>query len=68
MIHEAVSRWGRDLGIRTVDLLPRFRGLDHRTYMIKHDGHPNARAHAAIAEAVRAELLPLLVAPGRSER
>jgi lysophospholipase L1-like esterase len=63
VIHEAVSGWGRDLGVRTLDLLPRFRGLDHRTYMIKGDGHPNERAHEAIAEALRTELLPLLAAP-----
>jgi len=60
VIHEAVSRWGRELGIETVDLLPRFRNLDHLEYMVVGDGHPNERAHEAFAAALRDKLLRLV--------
>ncbi len=49
-IHDAVARWGRELNIPVVDLLPRlFRGDDHLKWMVPWDGHPNPDAHRRIA-------------------
>lgn len=48
-IHDAVMRWGRELGIPTFDLLQEFRGRDHQTLVVPWDGHPNADAHKDIA-------------------
>ena len=59
-IHAAVSAWGRELGIETVDLLPLFRNRDHRDYMVAGDGHPNARAHDELARVLRDEIVSLL--------
>lgn len=48
-IHDAVARWGRELSIPVFDLLPTFRGQDHKALWVPWDGHPNAEAHRRIA-------------------
>jgi hypothetical protein len=53
VIHRAVADWSRELGIESVDLMPRFQGQDHRLFPILTDGHPNARAHEMIAGILR---------------
>jgi lysophospholipase L1-like esterase len=57
-IHDAVARWGRELDIPVVDLLPRlFRGEDHLEWMVPWDGHPNADAHRRIAALLADRIL-----------
>jgi lysophospholipase L1-like esterase len=57
-INEAVSRWGRELGIPTFDLLAEaFHGRDQQTLVIPWDGHPNAQAHREFAEFLVARIL-----------
>ena len=56
-IHDAVARWGRELGIPAFDLLDAFRGRDHQALMIPWDGHPNAAAHQEIAAVLVARIL-----------
>jgi lysophospholipase L1-like esterase len=56
-IHEAVARWGRELGVPVFDLLTPFRGEDHLSLWVPWDGHPNAEAHRRIAEFLAARIL-----------
>lgn len=58
-IHDAVTRWGRELSVPTFDLLDTFRGRDHRALMVPWDGHPNAEAHEEIAAFVVTRILDL---------
>lgn len=58
-IHDAVSRWGEELGVPTFDLLDEFQRLDQRTLMVPWDGHPNAEAHRRIAEFLVARVLAI---------
>ena len=57
IIHEAVARWGGELGIPTFDLLNEFRGQDQQTLIVPWDGHPNADAHRQIATFLVAKIL-----------
>lgn len=57
VIHEAVSRWGRELNIPTYDLLDAIRGRDHQALLVPWDGHPNAQAHAEFANVLVAKIL-----------
>jgi lysophospholipase L1-like esterase len=56
-IHEAVSRWGRELNIPTYDLLDAVRGRDHQTLLVPWDGHPNAQAHTELANVLVTKIL-----------
>jgi lysophospholipase L1-like esterase len=56
-IHDAVSTWGRDLGIPTFDLLTAFKGLNNASMMVPWDGHPNAEGHRRMAEFLVARIL-----------
>jgi lysophospholipase L1-like esterase len=56
-IHDAVTRWGRELNIPTFDLLDVFRGREHQTLLVPWDGHPNADAHQEIAAVLVARIL-----------
>lgn len=58
-IHDAVTRWGRELNVPTYDLLPAFQGRDHVALMVPWDGHPNAIAHQEIAAFLVARILEL---------
>jgi lysophospholipase L1-like esterase len=63
--HEAVSGFCRQHGIRALDLLPAFWGLDGTKFWISAtDGHPNAEGQAIIAQALAAQLAPLLPPAG----
>ena len=64
-IHDAVARWGRELGVPTFDLLNTFRGRDHRELMVPWDGHPNAEAHQEIAAFLATRILELWPNPTR---
>jgi lysophospholipase L1-like esterase len=59
-IHDAVTRWGRELNIPTFDLLDEFRGRDHQTLVVPWDGHPNADAHKEIATFLVGRILEQL--------
>lgn len=63
-IHEAVTRWGRELNVPTFDLLTEFRGRDHQTLLVPWDGHPNADAHKDIATFLVARILEQLSGSG----
>lgn len=56
-IHEAVTGWGRELGIPTDDVLDLFRGDDHQQLWVPWDGHPNHEAHRRIAEFLVSRVL-----------
>ena len=56
-IHDAVTRWGRELNIPTFDLLNQLRGRDHQTLLVPWDGHPNADAHREIAAFLVSRIL-----------
>lgn len=59
--HAAVAAFCREHGIRALDLLPAFWGLDGTRFWISAtDGHPNAEGQAIIAQALAAQLAPLL--------
>jgi lysophospholipase L1-like esterase len=59
--HEAVSGFCRAQAINCLDLLPAFWGLDGTKFWVSlTDGHPNARAHRLMAEAVTKFLAPQL--------
>jgi lysophospholipase L1-like esterase len=63
--HQAVASFCRDHGIKVLDLLPAFWGLDGTRFWISAtDGHPNAEGQRRIAEALAAFLALLL--PGAS--
>jgi lysophospholipase L1-like esterase len=49
-----VADSARELGIPVLDLAPRFRGEDPQSLWVsRDDAHPNARAHALIADYTR---------------
>jgi lysophospholipase L1-like esterase len=56
-IHDAVSTWGRELGVPTFDLLIPFLGQNNQSLMVPWDGHPNAEAHRRIAAQLVAKTL-----------
>jgi lysophospholipase L1-like esterase len=59
--HEAVSALCHAHSISCLDLLPAFWGLDGTQFWISPtDGHPNARAHRIMAEALARFLASLL--------
>jgi lysophospholipase L1-like esterase len=59
--HQAVAAFCRESGIKTLDLLPAFWGLDGTRFWISAtDGHPNADGQRRIAEALAGFLAPLL--------
>ena len=59
--HEAVSGFCRAQSITCLDLLTAFWGLDGTKFWISPtDGHPDARGHRIIAEALARFLVPLL--------
>jgi lysophospholipase L1-like esterase len=59
--HTAVARFCRAHSITCLDLLPAFWGLDGTRFWISlTDGHPDARGHRIMAEAVAPFLAPLL--------
>lgn len=63
--HDAVSGFCRQHGIRALDLLPAFWGLDGTKFWISAtDGHPNAEGQEIIAQALAAQLKPLLPPAG----
>jgi len=72
--HEAVSGFCRAQSITCLDLLPAFWGLDGTKFWISlTDGHPDARGHRIIANALARFLAPLLgrrsvVAPRHAAR
>lgn len=49
-IHEEVSQWSREVGVRSIDLLPEFISSDHKKFRVEGDGHPNAKALRKISE------------------
>jgi lysophospholipase L1-like esterase len=63
--HQAVAAFCRDSGIRHLDLLPAFWGLDGTRFWIHAtDGHPNAEGQRIMAEALAKYLAPLLPPAG----
>jgi lysophospholipase L1-like esterase len=63
--HQAVAGFCRESGIKCLDTLPAFWGLDgSQMWISATDGHPDARAHRIIAEALAAFLAPLLPSHG----
>jgi lysophospholipase L1-like esterase len=62
--HQAVAAFCREHGIKVLDLLPAFWGIDGTQFWISStDGHPNARGQRLIAEALAGFLAPLLDSP-----
>jgi lysophospholipase L1-like esterase len=51
-INAALTAWSKDLDLRCVDLLPRFKDLDYKSLQVPYDGHPNAEAQRIYAEAI----------------
>jgi hypothetical protein len=50
-LHQKVAGFCRQNGIEVLDMLPFFRSLDYRKYIVHPlDYHPNNRAHALMAE------------------
>jgi lysophospholipase L1-like esterase len=68
--HQAVARFCAENGIKWLDLLPAFWGLDgSQMWISPTDGHPNARGQRVIAQALAAFLAPALPPhPGRLVR
>jgi lysophospholipase L1-like esterase len=59
--HQAVLSFGRESGIASLDLLSAFWGLDGTQLWISPtDGHPNARGHQIMADALADFLAPLV--------
>jgi hypothetical protein len=59
--HAAMAAFCRENGIKCLDQLPAFWGLDGTEMWVSlTDGHPNGRAHRMIAEALAAFLARLL--------
>ncbi len=59
--HQAVAAFCRGQGIRTLDLLPAFWGMDGTRFWISAtDGHPNAQGQRIIAQALAGYVAPLL--------
>jgi lysophospholipase L1-like esterase len=56
-IHQAVSAWGRELGVPTFDLMTIFRDRDHVELQVQGDGHPNPEAHREIARFLADRIL-----------
>jgi lysophospholipase L1-like esterase len=67
-IHDAVSRWGRELNIPTFDLRKELSDRDHQTLLVPWDGHPNAEAHTAFATFLVTKVLEQLPAPAPASR
>jgi lysophospholipase L1-like esterase len=67
-IHDAVTRWGRELDVPTFDLLDEFRGQDHQALLVPWDGHPNAEAHGQIATFLVDRILEQMPGPGSRQR
>jgi lysophospholipase L1-like esterase len=59
--HQAVATFCRENGIRVLDLLPAFWGLDGtRLWIHATDGHPNAEGQRIIARSLAEFLAPLI--------
>jgi lysophospholipase L1-like esterase len=52
-VHARITEIAEQNGVRAIDLLPAFDGIDPRSLWVSRgDTHPNARAHAIIAGAL----------------
>jgi len=52
-VHARIAEIAQQNGVRAIDLLPAFDGIDPRSLWVSPgDTHPNARAHAIIANAL----------------
>jgi lysophospholipase L1-like esterase len=66
--HEAVSRFCTASSIASLDLLPSFWGMDGtKMWISATDGHPNARAHQIMAEALATFLRPIVLETARRQ-
>jgi lysophospholipase L1-like esterase len=52
VIHEAVQSWAKEFQFDVLDLWDIFKGRDNSKLRVWGDGHPNARYHALVAEAL----------------
>ena len=52
MIHEEVSRWADQNGVRAVDMLRHVRGKNSKELRVEGDGHPNGSAFAETAQVL----------------
>ena len=57
-LHETMARTANELGIDSVDLLPRYAGIDARRLALDPflDAHPSELAHRIAATAILEEL------------
>jgi lysophospholipase L1-like esterase len=68
-VEESIARFGRSLGLPTLDLLPTFRGRNATTLWVSAlDQHPNASGHALAAGALRPFVKSLLAQSGGRQR
>lgn len=58
-IHHAVNAWCAEMHVSCLDLWTAFFGKNHRDWQVPFDGHPNGKAHRAVAQILCARLAAL---------
>lgn len=52
MIHEKVSRWTDERGVRVVDMLCYMKDKNYKKFRVEGDGHPNGRSFVETAKVL----------------